>query len=202
MWKRLEHRNIVPFLGITTTPFQLISEWMPGGTLTEHVREHPDADRHRLVGVPPVVLNPIPTPNTRYPMLLAAFTISIPVMQSMAISRGYVIDESCFTAVLTCVQPKILVDATGHARITDFGLTTVTKNLDLVRSAALWTAPEILKENGTFSKEADIFSFAMVMIEVGYEQVIFLVLCLTATMYYHRDLPARFRSVIWYLRQP
>jgi len=127
----------------------------------------------------------------------------------MAISREYVIDESCFIAVLTCVQPKILVDATGHARITDFGLTTVTKNLDSIRSAteghgnaARWTAPEILKEDGTFSKEADIFSFAMVMIEVSYERVIFLMLCLTATTNYHRDLPARLRSVIRYPRQP
>lgn len=32
--------------------------------------------------------------------------------------------------------------------------------------AARWTAPEILKEHGTYSKRADIFSFAMVIIEV------------------------------------
>jgi len=66
------------------------------------------------------------------------------------------------------------VDATGHARITDFGLATVTKNLDSLPSApggcgnaARWTAPEILTGNEKFSKEADVFSFAMVMIEVG-----------------------------------
>ena len=71
------------------------------------------------------------------------------------------------------VQPNILVDDTGHARITDFGLATVTQNLDSMRSisedyghTARWTAPEILSEKGTYSKEADIFSFAMVMIEV------------------------------------
>jgi hypothetical protein len=29
-----------------------------------------------------------------------------------------------------------------------------------------WTAPEILNNQGTYSKEADVFSFAMVMIEV------------------------------------
>jgi len=54
----------------------------------------------------------------------------------------------------------------------DFGLTTVTQNLDSMRSASYqlghtprWTAPEVL--NGeTCTKEADIFSFAMVMIEV------------------------------------
>jgi serine/threonine protein kinase len=65
------------------------------------------------------------------------------------------------------------VDAAGHARITDFGLATVTQNLESIRSAsddhghtARWTAPEILNEEGSYSKEADVFSFAMVMIEV------------------------------------
>jgi len=71
------------------------------------------------------------------------------------------------------------VDATGHARITDFGLATVIESLDSARStsggydhAARWTAPEILSEKGIFSKEADIFSFAMIMVEVRYERVI------------------------------
>lgn len=75
--------------------------------------------------------------------------------------------------VLTRVQPNILVDDTEQARITDFGIATVTQNLDSIRSAsehqghtARWTAPEILNEEGTYSKEADVFAFAMVMIEV------------------------------------
>ena len=81
----------------------------------------------------------------------------------------------CFTAIPTPTQPNVLVDSSGCARITDFGLATVTKNLDSIRSAvgdkghtARWTAPEILNDEGTYSKEADIFSFAMVMIEVRY----------------------------------
>ena len=65
------------------------------------------------------------------------------------------------------------MDAVGHVRITDFGLTTVTQNLDAMRKAsdededsARWIAPEILDGRGTYSKEADVFSFAMVTIEV------------------------------------
>ena len=51
MWKRLNHQNIVPLLGITSTPLQLISEWMPNGNLTEYIGVRPDADRLGLVGV-------------------------------------------------------------------------------------------------------------------------------------------------------
>ena len=50
MWKRLEHDNVVPLLGITTTPLQLISKWMTGGTLTEYIEKHPDASRLGHVG--------------------------------------------------------------------------------------------------------------------------------------------------------
>ena len=79
------------------------------------------------------------------------------------------------------------MDTAGHARITDFGFATITQNLDSLRSAsgghghtARWTAPEILNE-GTRSKEADVFSFAMVMIEVRCERVICVKLWLTAS---------------------
>ena len=97
-------------------------------------------------------------------------------MLFMETSEGYVIVLDHFTAgILTPNQPTVLVDTTGRARITDCGLAVVTRNLDSVRSApdehehsTRWTAPEILANQGTSSKEADVFSFAMVMIEVCY----------------------------------
>ena len=65
------------------------------------------------------------------------------------------------------------MDARGKARITDFGLAIVTQDLDSLRGGsdecrdgARWIAPEILESRGTYSKEADVFSFAMVVIEV------------------------------------
>jgi len=76
VWKRLEHRNIVPLLGITFAPLQFISEWMPGRVLIEHVREHPDADRRSLVGVPLAVFDRMLTPTTSCLVSLAAFTTS------------------------------------------------------------------------------------------------------------------------------
>ena len=54
-WKRLEHPNIVPLLGINITrpTPQLISDWILGGNLTEYIVNNPGADRLGLVSAPP-----------------------------------------------------------------------------------------------------------------------------------------------------
>lgn len=51
MWKRLQHPNIVPFLGVPTKmpPFEIICEWMENGRITEYLRKHQDKDRIALV---------------------------------------------------------------------------------------------------------------------------------------------------------
>jgi len=72
---------------------------------------------------------------------------------------------------LTCVQPNILVDDFGRVRITDFGLAMMSQYPDsqqafLDDQTVQWTAPEILDDSGTCSKGADVFSFAMVTVEV------------------------------------
>ena len=96
-------------------------------------------------------------------------------MSFTGISGGYAIVLDRVTAdILTSTdQPNILVDTTGHAMITDCGLAMVTQNLDSIRGvpdehgdSIRWIAPEMLDNRGTFSKEADVFSFAMVVIEV------------------------------------
>ena len=86
--------------------------------------------------------------------------------------------KPCLTVALTHLQPNILVDNAGRARITDFGLATVTQDLDSIQTVwddrghtARWTAPEILNDEGSYSKEADVFAFAMVMIEARHRWV-------------------------------
>lgn len=89
----------------------------------------------------------------------------------------------------------------------DFGLATVTQNLDSVQSTsgdhchtARWAAPEILKDEGTYSKEADVFLFVMVVIEVGHKQVICVGLRLIVISCHRRYLLAWFRSIITHLQ--
>ena len=66
------------------------------------------------------------------------------------------------------LQPNILLDRSGRARITDFGL--AQHALGTVSMAegqsTRWTAPEILSERKTPSRLGDVFAFGMVMIEV------------------------------------
>lgn len=52
VWKRLSHPNVVPLLSITIAPLQFVSDWIPGGTLPEYIKNNPNADRLILVGFP------------------------------------------------------------------------------------------------------------------------------------------------------
>ena len=63
MWKYLKHPNIVPFLGTTLVPLQLISAWMHDGELNTYITNHPKTDRVGLVGVPPLLHRTMLTPS-------------------------------------------------------------------------------------------------------------------------------------------
>lgn len=58
MRKNLTHPNVSPLLGVTIALLQFISNWISGGELRGYIQRNPNADRLRLVGVPPVVLIP------------------------------------------------------------------------------------------------------------------------------------------------
>ena len=49
MWKHLNHPHIVPFMGVTLEPLQLVSGWMPGGELRSYIKENPCTNPTSLV---------------------------------------------------------------------------------------------------------------------------------------------------------
>ena len=85
-------------------------------------------------------------------------------------SSGKVLSEH----LLTSLEPNILIDGSGHARVCDFGLASITRGkytpAPRLRSdggyTERWSAPEILSGEGTASEPADVFAFGMVVIEV------------------------------------
>jgi hypothetical protein len=50
-WKSFEHPNILPLIGATISPSQLVSPLMPAGDVSKYIPKNPDADRLVLVGV-------------------------------------------------------------------------------------------------------------------------------------------------------
>jgi len=81
-WKHLRHRNMVPFIGATLDPLQLVSAWMPTGGLTEYVTAHPKSDRSGLVGFLklPAAPSKFLTLFASYMMSLRAWPTSTPMM--------------------------------------------------------------------------------------------------------------------------
>ena len=70
-------------------------------------------------------------------------------------------------------QANIVVDHAGRARITDFALArfshsqgSTSRVMETPDYNVRWTAPEVLEETGQLTKEADVFSFGMTMVEV------------------------------------
>ena len=77
---------------------------------------------------------------------------------------------------LTTPQHNILVDSDGSACISEYGLEIILRDeapSDLVPTNVRWMAPEVLSArsrripSGDDGKAADVYSFAMVMFEVG-----------------------------------
>ena len=50
MMKQLEHENILPFYGVSTTvsDFCLVFPWYENGNIMKYLKENPDANRFKL----------------------------------------------------------------------------------------------------------------------------------------------------------
>lgn len=76
-------------------------------------------------------------------------------------------------ANLNELKANVMIDSNGHARLTDFGLTSIPRDEGSILSfqdsdavsMTTWAAPEVLN-GGAPSEKADVFTFAMVAVEV------------------------------------
>ena len=89
--KHLVHPNIVLLLGVKVEPFELISEWMPGGGLQGYIAKRPDADRLSLVGFFSYYTRGRADPFASYLTSPRVSTTCIPVMLFTEILTGSVI---------------------------------------------------------------------------------------------------------------
>jgi len=105
MWKHARHPNIVPFLGITNTPFQLVSNWMPGGNLVGYIKENPGADRLDLVGFPLMCDANVSHPASYSESLRLCIT-STPATSLTGTLKGHVKSEKYYRNPLTNILAK------------------------------------------------------------------------------------------------
>ncbi|KIK34492.1 hypothetical protein CY34DRAFT_639381 [Suillus luteus UH-Slu-Lm8-n1] len=153
----LRHNNIVPLWGIATGFGQrpelrcLVSPWMPNGTLTAYLI----SNRNDL------------TVLDRSRML-----------EDVSAGLRYLHSESVIHGDIT--GANILIDKGGHARLIDFGLSTIVQPLidqshvaiSSVRHGAIrYAAPELVLADDTHEspvslEKTDIYSFGCVMLEV------------------------------------
>ncbi|THH09215.1 hypothetical protein EW145_g2167 [Phellinidium pouzarii] len=153
VWKRISHPNIVPFLGVADvkgSSLCMVSVWMVHGDLASYLVQFPRCNRFDLI---------------------TGITEGLQYMHGLDIVHG------------DLKSVNVLVNDMKQACLADFGLSHVMMNV-LGASVAMtsatmagtyrWMAPELLrleKTHATF--ESDIYSLAMVMIEVFSGQIPF-----------------------------
>ncbi|KAF8843872.1 kinase-like protein [Paxillus ammoniavirescens] len=156
IWRRLDHKNIVPFLG-TATGFglsgcvALVSLWMPNGTLQKFLDEH---DGKLAIA-------------RRFELLLG-ISSGLLYLHSFPIIHGDLNSNN------------VLIDETFSARLADFGYASVVGEMEqnmaylqasMQRPGAVrWAAPEQVLDDVEMTWEptplSDIYSFGNVVLQV------------------------------------
>jgi len=149
VWKRLKHENVVPFLGVSTSldPLCTVSPWMDQNIL-DYIRMNAEVER-------------LP--------LLVDVAKGLKYLHSLDVVHG------------NLKGTDVLINENGVACITDYGLASIANETILESTSDVgtylnprWTAPELLDPDNSevqtiiASKASDIYSYAMVMIEVGF----------------------------------
>ncbi|KAF8845927.1 kinase-like protein [Paxillus ammoniavirescens] len=148
MWKGLDHKNIVPFLGIVygfdrRDRAALVSSWMPNRTLQDFLVEHDGqlTDSRRL-------------------QLLLDIAHGLLYLHSFPLIHGY----------LTC--NNVLLDANNNACLTDFGYAEIPEVLSYLRGSTMRVGtlrwPEQIKEDTPQrTTKSDIYTFGNLALEAS-----------------------------------
>ncbi|KAG8730651.1 hypothetical protein FRC10_002451, partial [Ceratobasidium sp. 414] len=153
-WSKLRHPNILELVGLSTFRGQIsiVSSWMENGTLPEYVSKNPEANRFQLC--------------TQVSAGLAYLHRSDVVSTQWRRSIKLEVNEPL--RVLYYAKSNVLISGSGVAKLADFGNTVLkkytldfTENTGGPRISVRWTAPELLRDGGKYTKEADIYALGM-----------------------------------------
>ncbi len=139
----LRHPNVVQFFGVCTdsTPFQMVMEYMPRGSLYSVLKSKHDFS------------------------WLARYQIALDTATGVAFLHSKKIIHRDLKSL------NILLDADFRAKLTDFGLAkikeeTSTQSLNNA-GTVFWMAPELFKKGGKCTEASDIYGLGMVFWELS-----------------------------------
>ncbi|CAE6442936.1 unnamed protein product [Rhizoctonia solani] len=141
-WRKLAHRNILPFLGVVVVDkmyLGMVSPYMPNGSAPKYISENPDAN-------------------------------VLQVLHDVAEGMSHLAGQRPPIAHGDLKGANVLIDQDGRACICDFGLSRFMKDfmsIDTTFGGTIrWMAPEQLRaESMIVSLPADIFSWGMLSLE-------------------------------------
>ena len=136
-----QHPTLLKFIGATdTSPFCILTEWMPGGSLYHELHQY-----HNLT----------PTQLT---------------ICAIDIARGMNFLHSMQIIHRDLKSLNVLIDKDGNAKICDFGFSryktkdeeTMTQNVGTPH----WMAPELLGGSTTYNEKIDVYAYGIVLWEI------------------------------------
>ncbi|KAF9646892.1 kinase-like protein [Thelephora ganbajun] len=149
LWKRLSHEHVLPFYGVDKANFQLalVYDWADSGNIIQYLDSNPQVSRIRL---------------------LREVAEGLRYLHSYGVVHG------------DLKGTNVLISRSGHARLSDYGLMPIQSNHAFMIAAtpgvvgiSRWLAPELIdppRKKGhrqpAGTGQADIFAFAMLVIEV------------------------------------
>ena len=161
----------------------MVAQWMENGSILSYVTKYPGANRLELVRLERQPSDPALTVKQ-----LIGITRGLGYLHGNEVIHGdlkSVRGESlCWPPLLTprLPQPNILIDSKGSPRLSDFGLCSITRNIDSVNASTpnhgctvRYCAPELLDTDSRVVKtkkekkptyKSDVYSLAMVIVEV------------------------------------
>ncbi|KAG9091698.1 hypothetical protein FRC06_000451 [Ceratobasidium sp. 370] len=140
-WSKLKHPNVLDLVGLSTFRGQIsiVSAWMENGTLPEYIAANPGVNRYQLC---------------------------------IQISTGLAHLHESDTVHGDMKGLNVLISDKGVAKLTDFGNAVLKKHtLEFTgttsgsKISVRWTAPEVLKGESAYTKEADVYALGMTFLE-------------------------------------
>jgi len=157
----------------------MVSQWMENGHMLQYVTKYPGADRLELVGLGHRRFG-LPLTGSQ----LVGITSGLDYLHNSDVVHGDLKGVRCIypaTPRLTYRLPQenILIDAEGSPRLSDFGLCSITKNINSVNASTpnhgctvRYCAPELLSgetaaggEKRKPTNKSDVYSLSMVIVE-------------------------------------